>query len=232
MQVREIIKNGLKSNSAKILLSVNFIPIIGVMFFDWNLFSIMFLYWLENLVIGIYSLLKIKKTYYYLISKQKNLSVASRVLATWGQVMSFVFNYGLYTIVHGVFVIAMFGMSTATSPTIVNLGPVKISDIIWPEISILGILLSFIMLIISHGFSYYNNFIAQEEYKYYTINYLSKSSFERVIALHFIIVISGFIILAMGYSKLTIVILIIIKTLIDFYAHSKEHGKKINSDIL
>jgi hypothetical protein len=232
MQIKEIIRHGLKSDSARVLLSVNIIPVIGVIFFDWSLFSIMLLYWLENLVIGFYSVLKITKTYHYLISKQINLPVAGKEFAKLGQVMVFIFDYGLFTFIHGVFVFAMFGMSTASSPTIANLGPVNMADIIWPNVSVSGITISFILLIISHGFSYYNNFIVNEDYMHCTVDYLRKNPFRRVIAMHFIIVVSGFIILYLGYSKLTMIILIIIKTLIDLYAHNREHSKNINADIL
>jgi hypothetical protein len=225
-------KYSLKYNSARILLSVNIIPVIGVIFFEWNLFSIMLLYWLENLVIGFYGVLKIKKTNHYLILKQENLPATSSLVATWRQIMVFIFDYGLFTLVHGVFVFIIFGASTATSSTIANLGPVNISEIIWPEVSILGVSISFLMMIVSHGFSYHDNFIIKEEYKNCTINYLQKNPFKRVIAMHFIIVISGFIVLALGYSKLTIILLIILKTLIDLFAHNNEHNKNINSKML
>ncbi len=225
MQIKEISKQILKYNSARVLLSINIIPIIGVIFFEWNFFSIMLLYWLENLVIGLYSILKIKKTNRYLILEQKKSPVTNSLPATWRQIIVFIFDYGFFTLVHGVFVFAMFGMSTATSSTIARLGPVNISEIIWPQISVLGIFISFLMMIVSHGFSYHHNFIVKEEYKNCTVNYLQKNPFRRVITMHFIIVISGFIILALGYSKLIIILLIILKTLIDLLAHNNEHNK-------
>ena len=41
-----------------LLVAVNLIPIAGVLWLDWDLASIIILYWLENLVIGFYTLLK------------------------------------------------------------------------------------------------------------------------------------------------------------------------------
>jgi len=41
------------------LLAANVIPLFGVLFLDWDAFSIVLLYWSENLVIGFYNILKI-----------------------------------------------------------------------------------------------------------------------------------------------------------------------------
>jgi hypothetical protein len=40
------------------LIAVNLIPLFGVLFFGWSLFSIMFLYWIENGIIGFFNILK------------------------------------------------------------------------------------------------------------------------------------------------------------------------------
>lgn len=41
------------------LLLANVLPIIGVVYWSWNLTVIMVLFWLENLIIGVYAILKI-----------------------------------------------------------------------------------------------------------------------------------------------------------------------------
>jgi hypothetical protein len=40
------------------LILVNLIPVFGVLFLDWKVFPIIFLYWAENVCIGFYSVLK------------------------------------------------------------------------------------------------------------------------------------------------------------------------------
>jgi Family of unknown function (DUF6498) len=43
------------------LIAANAAPIVGVLFFGWDLLSIMFLYWMETAVVTFYSLLKVVK---------------------------------------------------------------------------------------------------------------------------------------------------------------------------
>jgi Family of unknown function (DUF6498) len=47
------------SIAALFLIAVNTIPLFGVLFFGWSLFSIMFLYWLENGIVGFFNVFKI-----------------------------------------------------------------------------------------------------------------------------------------------------------------------------
>ena len=45
--------------SAVFLIAVNTVPLVGVLIFDWRLFSIVFLYWIENSIVGFFNVLKI-----------------------------------------------------------------------------------------------------------------------------------------------------------------------------
>jgi len=48
-------------SSVWILLIANLIPVFGVLFFDWDLYSIMVLFWMETAIIGFYQIIKILK---------------------------------------------------------------------------------------------------------------------------------------------------------------------------
>ena len=55
----------MKKNKLKItislasLLGANIVPLIGVLFFNWDAGVVVLLYWLENVVIGFYNILRI-----------------------------------------------------------------------------------------------------------------------------------------------------------------------------
>src|SRR6188472_645744 len=44
--------------SAWALIAANTLPLFGVLFFGWDTFSIVFLYWVENVIIGAVNVLK------------------------------------------------------------------------------------------------------------------------------------------------------------------------------
>lgn len=55
----ELYRRTAASRSAVVLLIANAIPVIGVLFFDWSLLTILVLYWLENGIIGFWNVPKI-----------------------------------------------------------------------------------------------------------------------------------------------------------------------------
>ena len=44
--------------SLGLLVLVNLLPLVGVLWLDWDVAALMILYWSENLVLGFYTLLK------------------------------------------------------------------------------------------------------------------------------------------------------------------------------
>lgn len=78
----------------------NLAPIIGVLFWGWSAFALIFIYWLENVVVGVRTALSM------LASGAQAGAVG--VAGTLAIVGFFCVHYGLFCLVHGFFVIAMF----------------------------------------------------------------------------------------------------------------------------
>jgi len=83
----------LRIPSALILIIVNLIPLAGVIFLGWNIFSLILLYWLESAVIGFYNIFKIIK-----VDPKKSAFL----------VPFFMFHYGMFMFVHLVFIFVIF----------------------------------------------------------------------------------------------------------------------------
>ena len=81
------------------ILAVNAIPLIGVLAFGWSVFEVLFLYWFENVAIGATHAIRME------ISTRTNAVAGGRSTTTF-----FMLHYGLFTFVHGVFVITLFGV--------------------------------------------------------------------------------------------------------------------------
>jgi Family of unknown function (DUF6498) len=80
-------------------LLVNVIPLVGVVWFGWNVFEVLLLYWFENVAIGIAHAVRLE------ICARTNAVVGGRSTA-----MFFVMHYGIFTAVHGIFVFVFFGL--------------------------------------------------------------------------------------------------------------------------
>ncbi len=192
-----------------VMLLVNLLPLLGVFFLNWNVFVLIFLYWLENVITGFYNILRM------LVVKPWNILHWIAKLFT---VTFFTIHYGMFTLVHGVFVIMLFGGEAYRSLGTIN--PHIILSII-SEYRLLYIVLA---LFLSHGISFIVNYIAGKEYQKADLKTIMFRPYGRIIILHFVVLIGGFLVMALRSPKLGIVLLVCLKTLFDLTAHRKEHS--------
>lgn len=211
-------KGFMPSRGAMVALVIsNLMPIFGVLFFDWNISSILILYWLENVVIGFYALLKISTAQG--IPQQPIISNISgktkKLYSKKAYFFFFIFIYGIFTAVHGGMVITFFGQEGLS---------------LW-EIgsALLG-------LFISHGISYRNNFIQRGEYLTASPDRQMLAPFKRVMVMHATGLIGGFLAVAANTVNLiaggqiinavlpALVILVFIKIIVDLTSHLYEHN--------
>src|SRR6185503_5564408 len=76
------------------LVIANMVPLLGVLALDWDLYGVMVLYWAENSIIGLYNVLKMLR-----VGGAKAAPLAA----------FFCVHYGIFMLVHFVFVRSMFG---------------------------------------------------------------------------------------------------------------------------
>ena len=184
------------------LLAANSIPIFGVLLFGWELFPLIFVYWLENAVIGMFTILKI------LSSNGRNPWKRKIIF-----VLFFLGHYSVFWIVHGVFVIELFG---ARGSTILQTYQFIVQN--GPQYTLLA-------LVLSHGYSFAYNYIRQGENKNVTLRGLMFAPYRRVIVLHALVLFGGIIIMILGLSRIGLLILALIKIAADLYAHGCEHAR-------
>ena len=83
------------SRSSIALLIANAIPLIGVLFFGWSLITILVLYWIENVIVYAFTIVKL------LTVEPTNGGLAG----------FFALHYGIFTFVHGVFAFILAGLT-------------------------------------------------------------------------------------------------------------------------
>jgi len=190
------------------LLAANALPLVGVLFFGWDAFSIVLLYWSENVVVGFYNVLKMA-----FVKVDHPIEHIGKLF----MIPFFTIHYGMFTFVHGVFVMALFGRDSRgfPSPFQVNLSP--------------SMYLAFACLFISHGISFINNYFYKGERNRTNLGKLMGQPYGRIVVLHIAILFGAFLTMALGSPVGILLILVLLKTVIDVKLHLRERRKNKTS---
>ncbi|MEK9173094.1 MAG: DUF6498-containing protein [Patescibacteria group bacterium] len=217
------------STSAIALIIANFAPLFGVLFLGWDLFLILFLYWAESAVIGFFNVVKMLTLANTLKLNQENhegaaLQNARKIpffILKIFLVGFFIFHYGVFMLVHLVFILVLFSQ---WSPFSILSGQAGGFEATLPNL-IFQILYPVLFLFVSHGISYYLNFRKRGEYLIANLPALFGEPYQRIIVMHLVIILSGFAITFVGGGVIPLVIMVILKTVFDLRAHHKERLK-------
>lgn len=196
--------------STAALIAANAFPVFGVLFFHWQIFPIMLLYWLENVIVGAFNVLRM------LVSEPSN---PLKWLGKLFLIPFFCVHYGMFTAVHGVFVFILFG-GRPFEP-----GPFPSPAYILETIARLKIGWAVFAIIASHAVSFVTNYIGGGEYKRLTLDQLMQQPYSRVVVLHLAILGGGFAVMALKQPLFSLILLVTLKTFIDIKAHRAERRK-------
>lgn len=200
-----------------ILLAANILPLAGVMLWGWKVFDIMLLYWIENIIIGVFNILKMLT----LMSRRK-LWLAIPI------VPFFIVHYGMFCAGHGAFIILLFGLRPKEGQVIEW---VQIEGLLAGLLGEPMFLLSLAGLVCSHAFSFFYNYLG-------LCNHTSKGEIEdaslpkqmhapygRIMILHITIILGGGAAMAAGEPVWALMLLTVFKTIADLRAHQRSHKK-------
>jgi hypothetical protein len=195
------------SPSALVLLAANLVPLAGVLFFGWSVFATLLLFWVENVIVGGFNVLRM------LWAQPDNPLIWA---AKAGTIPFFIVHYGIFTTVHGVFVLSLFGgINQRGFP-----GPSAFLHAVQGA----GIWPAALALAASHGVSFAVNYIGAGEYRTAALATLMARPYGRVMVLHVVILGGGFLVQSLGAPVAAIAVLVILKTGLDLVGHLREHA--------
>jgi hypothetical protein len=217
------------------LVVANAIPLVGVLFLGWNVWSILVLYWLENGIVGVVNVLKMARAEGPDTSDRRAIAqnpVPSSAKAAL--IPFFVVHYGLFWFVHGIFVFSlplftgMFhpgsalgfeGQFPAGDEGLLGLVPGPASVGLDGD----AILFGGIALAISHGLSFWWNFLRGGEYRRVSAKGQMFAPYGRLVALHLTIIVGAMAVATTGAPAAAVAILVALKTGLDLGFHLAEH---------
>jgi hypothetical protein len=199
-----------KPLSAWILVTANAVPLLGVLFWGWDAFALIALFWMENVIVGVFFILRM-------------LCLDPRDAALWAakvfMVPLFCFHYGLFTAGHGVFVFSLLGGKRYDVQGFELLEPATRAA------ADFGLYLPLAVLFASHLFSFGWNYLGRGEFRSARLSRLMTEPYKRIIVLHVAIILGGLGAMALGSPLWALVVLLAVKIALDFKAHVKEHSK-------
>lgn len=194
------------------------IPLVGILFLDWDWRQVLILYWLENIAIGIATIIRIA-------SAPSDTQIADRVGPPGGRFEMngrqinitgpvgraalagfFAFHYGIFTLIHGIFVFSLasgafsFGDQAGSTPG--SLPPLTTLILIW-----LG------MTLAQLGSIWRDRQTSAAANP--SLTAMFTSPYKRIIALHFAIVFGASIITILDLPPATAIILIVMHAITD-----------------
>ena len=196
--------------SVVVLVGANLFPLCGVLFQGWRVFPLVLLFWMENVIVGVFFILRL------VAARLPEMQRGTGLIAKLFLVPFFAFHYGLFTMVHGVFVFALFGREMGDPGAFL------------PAVDAIGkyhLLPAVLALALSHGFSYAWNYLGKGEFRRAAMPHLMLGPYGRVVVLHLAIMGGGFLVMALKSPLAGLVLLLVLKICLDVAAHSREHRK-------
>ena len=190
------------------LIAANLIPLYGVFRQSWTVFPLIFLFWMENLVIGALNVPQML----FASPFDRKTWIAKLLMIPF-----FCFHYGVFALGHGFFVLLIFGrpsMGRMVLPT-----PALIARVIREE----KLEWALIALAMSHVFSVGWNYFRNREYLATSLEKLMVAPYSRVIILHVTLILGGFLVMTFNSPLVGLILFVIVKTVVDARMHIREH---------
>jgi hypothetical protein len=190
-----------------LLVLLNTIPVYGVFQWGWKSFDLIFLYWLENLIIGGFMILRmLVRPYAHAVELAMPIFL----------VPFFAFHYGMFCYGHGKFVIHLFG--EGLPPGLANM---DIPEIILPLVEARHLFWPLLGLFAYHLLDWVRD-VSERGLGSDGIRQLTVAPYRRIIILHITIIASGFALGALNEPLLGLLLLVTFKTGMDIYHWHKD----------
>ena len=188
------------------LILANLAPVGGVLFFGWEVFPLMFLFWSENVIVGVFNVLRM-------------IFAMPFKVGVLPMIPFFCVHYGLFTFVHGIFVIKLFGGGLKEGGDFPGL------ETFWKIMREYHLGWAVLGLTVSRGISFATNYVGQGEFRRITPGQLMGQPYGRIVVLHLAILGGGFLVQVLHSPVFGLLLLVVLKILLDLAGHLHERSK-------
>jgi len=193
------------------LIAANLLPLAGVLFWGWDLFTLLLLYWAETAIIGFYAIIQ--------------MAILARAGALF-YVPFFTVHFGGFMLGHFLFLTVAFGSGSNVSHRLED-----IPETVATTVDGRGLWLALGALFVSHGVSFVLN-VLMPLFRGGRAALMKDGSaptsvmsgvYGRVIVMHVTILIGALLAETFGSPVAAFVLLIVLKTAIDLATHVRKN---------
>lgn len=196
----------IRDSSIILLIAANLLPVFGVFFWDWDVFSLLFLFWCENVVIGLFGVLR-------------TWLVAARANQAGGFFLGcfFLVHYGGFMMGHLVVLLGLFSRPALEGDQSDGL-LATLAGVLdkWTLIAVGG-------LFLSHGWSFVTNFVQKREYASLNNFGAMAMPYKRMAITHVALIVGGILLVKNNEPWMGLIILLGMKIALDIMFHRREH---------
>lgn len=208
-------------SSLWLILLTNLWELLGVLFWGWSAFLLAWIYWWENVAV-------------WLITIPRIFLAGGIPRGAWRQQLRerarhcgfFFVHFGLFTVVHGVLVTALWSDYSKAGPAGGTGVPAQdpssslpFQDPGWP------LVLAIVLLFVGHLYSFVTNTCIRGEYRDTTVKQAMNAPYPRVLAMHFIVLFGAFVLHYTSLPQTVVAVLIPAKICADLTMHAKERER-------
>jgi hypothetical protein len=192
--------------SAWLLIAANAVPLWGVFALDWKPGDLLWIYWGENIVIGVFAALRMGA------ARGRTLPAAAR----YALIPFFFIHYGLFCLGHGL--VLTFITNPDGGDPFANLFSFDRIE------NIDGAAWVMLALLLSHGHSFMANYLGRGEYRHAELQVEMLRPYGRILVMHAAVLAGGFLVIVMNSPVAALAALVLIKTVLDLAAHLRERA--------
>ena len=179
------------------LIIANLVPLLGVFAYGWNLYTLVMVYWSENILIGVFTLVKMA------FVKKVGPVGKTKLYKT----LLFCAVYGTFVVIHGSILSQLVFRSADRA---FNFGIVFV--------------LCILAFLLSHAVSMTTNFLMKRENEKISAFDLMFLPFVRVAPMHLVLLLAAIVVLAMVEGPgWRLSLFVLLKVFLDLASHFAEH---------
>ena len=194
--------------SVPILIAANLVPVAGVLFWGWDVFFILLLFWCENVIIGIFGIAR-------MIVAGETDSAAESLFRP----LFFIVHYGLFMFGHFMVLFALYSgyvEGIGRSPEPADYYGLLVDKRNW---------VALVALFISHSWSFVENYMGKREHERLTPSEAMALPYRRMAIMHIGLLFGGFLLARTGQPIAGLILLVIVKIVMDVQFHKREHAR-------